>query len=97
MSTTQGFIMPRATTTERTAMTVGTDQTGMQVYDTTTGSVWTYSGTAWIDASSGGAGLVASRMVISSLTAGTNGVYTITDSKTLVSNEESALPAFLEY
>lgn len=48
-STTAGFIMPRVTTIERTAMTVGTDQIGMQVYDTNTKTIWFYDGTNWIN------------------------------------------------
>ena len=55
VSTTSGFIMPRVTTVERAAITVSADQTGMQVYDTTTGSVWLYDGTAWVEAASLGA------------------------------------------
>ena len=54
-STTSGFLMPRMTTVERAAITVSADQTGMQVYDTTTGSVWLYDGTAWVEAASLGA------------------------------------------
>ena len=46
VSTTQGFIMPRVA--DHTTLTVGADQTGMQVYNTTTNSVWTYDGTAWL-------------------------------------------------
>lgn len=53
VSTTQGFMMPRVTTAARTAMTVGTDQTSMQVYDTDTGSIWYYDGVTWQDAVSG--------------------------------------------
>ena len=44
-STTKGFLMPRMTTAERTA--IATPATGLQVYDTTTNSYWYYNGTAW--------------------------------------------------
>jgi hypothetical protein len=47
-STTCGFVLPRMTTTQRNALT-GT--AGMQVYNTTTGSVDTYS-TAWVGGNS---------------------------------------------
>jgi hypothetical protein len=53
VSTTSGFMMPRVTTTQRTAITAGTLQTGMQVYDTTTKSVWTFDGTNWVEANGG--------------------------------------------
>ena len=45
-STTKGFLMPRMTTTERTA--IATPANGLQVYDTTTNSYWYYNGTAWV-------------------------------------------------
>jgi hypothetical protein len=50
-STTKGFLMPRMTTTQRTAMfTVATATAeGLQVYDLTTQSIWNYNGTAWIN------------------------------------------------
>lgn len=48
VSTTQGFLMPRMSTADRNAMTVGSDQLGMQVYDTDTNSIWTYNGGAWV-------------------------------------------------
>ena len=79
VSTTQGFIMPRATTTVRLAMTVGADQTGMQVFDTTTNSVWFYDGTAWVQSATGSAskfvdGAIATDAVF---TAGNVGIGTI--------------------
>lgn len=46
-STTKGFLMPRMTTTERTAIT--TPANGLQVYDTTTNSQWYYNGTIWVE------------------------------------------------
>lgn len=48
-STTFGFVLPRMTTTQRNALT-GT--AGMQVYNTTTGSVDTYGSTAWLGGTS---------------------------------------------
>ena len=69
VSTTQGFIMPRATTVERDAMTVGASQTGMQVYDTTTNTVWLYNGTSWVNTGAAGGKFVDG-------TTSTNAVYT---------------------
>jgi hypothetical protein len=46
-STTQGFLMPRMTTTQRDA--IGTPATGLSIYNTTTNSVNYYNGTAWED------------------------------------------------
>lgn len=45
-STTKGFLMPRMTTTERTA--IATPATGLQVYDTDTNSQWYFNGTVWV-------------------------------------------------
>ncbi len=41
----KGFLMPRMTTAQRTAIT--SPATGLQAYDTDTKSVWTFDGTAW--------------------------------------------------
>ncbi len=46
-STTKGFLMPRMTTAERTA--IATPATGLQVYDTTTNTQWFYNGTVWVE------------------------------------------------
>ena len=46
-STTKGFLPPRMTTTQRTAIT--TPATGLQVYDNSTNSLWYYNGTVWIN------------------------------------------------
>ena len=46
-STTQGFLMPRMTTTQRDA--IATPATGLSIYNTTTNSVNYYNGTAWED------------------------------------------------
>ena len=51
-STTKGFLMPRMTTTERTA--IATPATGLQVYDITTNSQWYYNGTVWVNAATAG-------------------------------------------
>ena len=71
VSSTQGFIMPRMNTGTRTGLTTGTDQTGMQVYDTDTKSIWFYDGNSWIEISSGGA------VKFVDGTIATNAVYTI--------------------
>ncbi len=47
-STTAGFLMPRMTTANRTA--IASPAAGLQVFDTTTNSIWFFDGTAWKDA-----------------------------------------------
>ena len=49
-STTKGFLMPRMTTAQRTA--IATPATGLQVYDTDTNSQWYYNGTVWVQGAS---------------------------------------------
>jgi hypothetical protein len=44
-STTKGFLVPRMTTAERTA--ISTPATGLIVYDTEYASHWYYNGTQW--------------------------------------------------
>ncbi len=46
-STTQGMLVPRLTTAQRTA--VSSPATGLLVFDSTTGSFWFYSGAAWTE------------------------------------------------
>jgi hypothetical protein len=43
-----GFAPPRLTTVGRTALTLGTGDAGMIVYDTTLGTPFWWNGTAWI-------------------------------------------------
>ena len=43
-----GFAPPRLTTAGRTALTLGTGDVGMIVYDTTLGTLFWWNGTAWI-------------------------------------------------
>jgi hypothetical protein len=73
-STTQGFLPPRMTTTERNA--IATPATGLQVYNTTTNENNTYNGTAWVAAGGGMAigGSITSATAGSVLFAGTSGV-----------------------
>ncbi|MGB2143736.1 MAG: hypothetical protein ACPHXZ_04705, partial [Flavobacteriaceae bacterium] len=47
VSTTQGFIMPRVA--DHTSLAISADQKGMQVYNTSTNSVWIYDGTSWTE------------------------------------------------
>ncbi len=44
-STTKGFLMPRMTSSQRTAISTAT--TGLQVFDLTTNSPWYYANSAW--------------------------------------------------
>lgn len=53
-STSKGMLVPRMTTTQRTAIT--SPATGLLVFDTDTKSFWFYSGSAWTNISGGGAG-----------------------------------------
>lgn len=46
-STTKGMLIPRMTTAQRTA--IGTPATGLEVYDTSTGTFWYYNGTVWVE------------------------------------------------
>ena len=45
-STTKGFLIPRMTTAQRTA--IASPAAGLQVYDTTTKTPWYYNGTIWV-------------------------------------------------
>lgn len=53
-STTKGMLVPRMTTTQRTAIT--TPATGLLVFDTDTKSFWFYNGSAWTNFSSAAGG-----------------------------------------
>ncbi|WP_258540436.1 hypothetical protein [Parvicella tangerina] len=46
-STDKGMLIPRMTTAQRTA--IGTPATGLEVYDTSTGTFWYYNGTVWVE------------------------------------------------
>ncbi len=52
-ATDKGFLMPRMTTAQKTA--IATPAIGLQVYDLDTKSTWSYDGTAWMEGV-GGAG-----------------------------------------
>ena len=52
-ATDKGFLMPRMTTVQRTA--IASPVIGLQAYDTDTKSVWTFDGTIWKEGA-GGAG-----------------------------------------
>ncbi len=51
-ATDKGFLMPRMTTVQRTA--IASPAMGLQVYDTETKSVWTNDGTIWKEVTGGG-------------------------------------------
>ena len=51
-ATSKGFLMPRLTTAQRTA--ISSPATGLQVYDTDTNTFWYYNGAAWTENSGGG-------------------------------------------
>ena len=50
-ATDKGFLMPRMTTTQKTA--ISNPAIGLQVYDTDTKSIWSYNGTAWVEGTGG--------------------------------------------
>lgn len=49
-STNKGFLKPRLTTAQRTA--IASPATGLEVYDTDTKSTWYFDGTSWVDGAS---------------------------------------------
>jgi hypothetical protein len=53
-STTTGILIPRMTSVQRTA--IAAPATGLQVYDTTTGTFWYYDGTQWLEMLNGNIG-----------------------------------------
>ena len=50
-SSDKGFLMPRMTTAQREG--INSPATGLMVYDTDTGTQWTYNGGSWIENTSG--------------------------------------------
>ena len=52
-SSSKGFLMPRMSTAQRTAIT--TPAEGLKVYDTDTKSFWYFNGTGWLQLSTGAA------------------------------------------
>lgn len=50
-STSQGVLIPRMTSAQRGA--IGTPAVGLQVYDTTTNSVWIFNGASWVNGTGG--------------------------------------------
>lgn len=68
-STTSGFVLPRMTTTQRNALT-GT--AGMQVYNSTTGSVDTYQNAAW----GSGVSVASGTLTATAITTTGGGIYT---------------------
>ncbi|ANF49113.1 hypothetical protein A0O34_00435 [Chryseobacterium glaciei] len=53
-ATNKGFLAPRMTTANRTA--IASPATGLQVYDTTTNTFWYYNGTVWVNSSAAASG-----------------------------------------
>ena len=61
VSSTKGFLMPRMSTTDRTGISTSLSTDGLQVYDTTTHSIWYYkhSITNWVELSGSTSPIVA--------------------------------------
>src|SRR6186713_458383 len=53
-SITKGFMMPRVTSAQRTA--IASPVLGLLVFDTDTKTIWAFNGTAWSNLSSAGGG-----------------------------------------
>lgn len=43
-----GFQLPRLSTAQRLALSVGLDDSGLQVFDTTIGTIFFWDGVAWV-------------------------------------------------
>ena len=61
-STTQGFLMPRLTTTEMNAIV--NPEEGLEIYNSTTKTKWYYNGTIWINSVSGGGSGVGDKLFL---------------------------------
>jgi hypothetical protein len=53
VSTTQGFLMPRMTGAQRLAIATTATDRGLQVYDTSTNTIFIWNGSAWVNTSGG--------------------------------------------
>src|SRR5688572_20582907 len=53
-STTKGFMMPRVTSAQRTA--IASPALGLLVFDTETKTIWAYDGASWKNLSTNGGG-----------------------------------------
>ena len=51
-----GFILPRLTTAQRLGLTVGANDAGLQLFDTTAGAIYLWNGSAWSAVGGGGGG-----------------------------------------
>lgn len=49
-----GFILPRLTTAQRLGLTVGVNDAGLQLFDTTAGTIYLWTGSAWTSVGGGG-------------------------------------------
>lgn len=49
-----GFILPRLTTAQRLGLSVGANDAGLQLFDTTAGTIYLWTGTAWTSVGGGG-------------------------------------------
>ncbi|PIB33844.1 hypothetical protein BFP78_06245 [Gaetbulibacter sp. 5U11] len=84
VSTDSGFIMPRVA--DHTTLTVGADQTGMQVYNTTTKKVMLWDGTAWVAAGASAKFVDGTTATDAVFTGGNVGIGTTTPESKLTVN-----------
>lgn len=91
-STTQGFLPPRMTTTQRDA--IATPASGLEIFNTTSNTKQYYNGSSWVNltASGGSSGVVVTTITVDTgSTPSTSTIHTITDatvtsSSTVIAN-----------
>jgi hypothetical protein len=89
-STTQGFLVPRMTTTQRDA--IGAPATGLLIYNTTTGRHEEYTGAAWRAVGTGAAGVTSTGEIFLTAAGGwpstTNGCADATKNEYTTNDED---------
>jgi hypothetical protein len=81
VSTDKGFLIPRMTTAQRTA--ISSPATALMVYDTDTNSFWYYNGTTWQASGTGGKFVDGTNPNNAVYTAGNVGIGTTTPGRLL--------------
>jgi len=96
-STTQGFLPPRMTTTERDLINSGTFADGLTIYNTTDNVLQLYNGTSWTNVSGGGIyGGSGSLSGATTITMGANNLtFDTTSGDIIVNNNVTPDPVFI--